>query len=163
MATSAQTFSAMAFSVDASCPITTGAHVAYLVDDSLTATLADDSLLTTTYPDTQIISMNNYGVFTVQTGAAFVLRIYVRVTIGSQIFTSEQFHAVVFDCSSAISFTGIPGSKVALFVGDLPPSLAVSATGTALCAVTSSSFTATGLTTGISMDVNGNFNILTTN
>lgn len=98
MATSAQTFSAMAFSVDASCPITTGAHVAYLVDDSLTATLADDSLLTATYPDTQIISMNNYGVFTVQTGAAFDLRIYVRVTIGSQIFTSEQFHAVVFDC-----------------------------------------------------------------
>ena len=143
----------MAFSTDASCPITLNAHTAYL---------ADGSLLTTTYPDTTVISMNNYGVFTVQTGAAFDLRIYVRVTIGSQIFTSEQFHAVIFDCSSASSFTGIPGSKVALFVGDSPPSLAVSATGTALCAVTSSSFTATGLTTGISMDVNGNFNILTT-
>ena len=99
--------------------------------------------------------MNNYGVFTVETGTAFDLTIFVTVTIGSQVFKSSPFHLVVFDCLSAIKFDNLPNSTISLLMGDTAPSLTVSATGTADCAVTPSSFAATGLETGISMDANG--------
>ena len=100
--------------------------------------------------------MNNYGEFTVETATAFDLTIYVSVTIGSQVFRSSQFHLVVFDCSNAITFVGIPNNTISLLVGETPSPLAVSANGTADCPVTPSSFAATGLPTpGISMDVNG--------
>jgi hypothetical protein len=103
--------------------------------------------------------MNNYGEFTVETGTAFDLSIYVSVTIGSQVFRSSDqsspFHLVVFDCSNAITFVGIPSNTISLLVGETPSPLAVSASGTADCPVTPSSFAATGLAPGISMDVNG--------
>ena len=99
--------------------------------------------------------MNKYGEFTVETGEAFDLTIYVSVTIGSQAFQSSQFHLVVYDCRNAITFVGIPSNPIRLLIGETPSPLVVSASGTADCPVTPSSFAAEGLTTGISMDFNG--------